>query len=367
MAYYLNIFSPETYETFSKSDMSLSGFRKRQIHAAERIHPGDKFICYMTKFSRWIGILEVTKDYVIDESPLYYQENDPFVIRFGVKPMIWLNKEHTIPIREDEVWNTLSLTKGHQKHSSSWTGRFRASLIEIPEKDGEFLESLLVTQQTQQRVHEIDEQEYRKFLKPRVHRSDKVVTVAIPEENVEPEQQQEATDFVVRESIKYQAVLAKIGEKMGFSIWLPKNDRSRVLQEWKPDGNTLLNTLPLNYDEATIRTIEQIDVLWLRKRSIVRAFEVEHTTSVYSGILRMADLLALQPNMDIKLHIVAPSSRKDKVFQELQRPVFSLLEKGALSELCTYISYDSLDELVKQKLLSHLSDTVLAEYEEEVE
>src|SRR5690242_21750466 len=33
--------------------------------------------------------------------------------------------------------------------------------------------------------------------------------------------------------------------------------------------------------------------------SIVRAFEVEHTTSVYSGILRMADLLALQPNMDI--------------------------------------------------------------------
>ena len=27
----------------------------------------------------------------------------------------------------------------------------------------------------------------------------------------------------------------------------------------------------------------------------------------------MADLLALQPNMDIKLHIVAPFERKDKV------------------------------------------------------
>ena len=140
-----------------------------------------------------------------------------------------------------------------------------------------------------------------------------------------------------------------------------------VLQEWKPEGNTLLDALPLSYDEATIRTIEQIDVLWLKKRSIVRAFEVEHTTSIYSGILRMADLLALQPNMDIKLHIVAPSSRKEKVFQELQRPVFSLLERGALSELCTYISYDSLDELAKQKLLSHLSDSVLVEYEEEAE
>jgi hypothetical protein len=38
----------------------------------------------------------------------------------------------------------------------------------------------------------------------------------------------------------------------------------------------------------------------------VRAFEVEHTTAIYSGLLRMADLLSLVPNMDIKLHIVAP-------------------------------------------------------------
>ena len=47
------------------------------------------------------------------------------------------------------------------------------------------------------------------------------------------------------------------------------------------------------------------------RRSIVRAFEVEHTTAVYSGLLRMADLLALQPNMDIRLHIVAPDERRD--------------------------------------------------------
>ena len=73
-----------------------------------------------------------------------------------------------------------------------------------------------------------------------------------------------------------------------------------------------LERLPLNYDDTTLRTIEQIDVLWLRGRSIVRAFEVEHTTSVYSGILRMADLLALQPNMDIKLHIVAPVAKREK-------------------------------------------------------
>ena len=68
----------------------------------------------------------------------------------------------------------------------------------------------------------------------------------------------------------------------------------------------LLDVLPLNYDDTTLRTVEQIDVLWLKGRSMARAFEIEHTTAVYSGLLRMADLLALQPNMDIRLHIVAP-------------------------------------------------------------
>src|SRR6185436_2015173 len=112
------------------------------------------------------------------------------------------------------------------------------------------------------------------------------------------------------------------------SIWLPRADRAAVLKEWTGDTQLLLDRLPLNYDDTTLRTIEQIDVIWLRGRSIVRAFEVEHTTAVYSGILRMADLLALQPNMDIKLHIVAPVAKREKVFQEIRRPVFSLLEKG---------------------------------------
>lgn len=123
----------------------------------------------------------------------------------------------------------------------------------------------------------------------------------------------------------------------------------------------------MNYDDATLRTIENIDVIWLKGRSIVRAFEVEHTTAVYSGILRMADLLALQPNMDIRLHIVAPESRKQKVFTEIQRPVFSLLERAPLSESCSFISYDAVEELLQMRHLGHLSDSVLEEYSEYAE
>jgi hypothetical protein len=52
-----------------------------------------------------------------------------------------------------------------------------------------------------------------------------------------------------------------------------------VLAEWRSNHSPVLERLPLNYDDTTLHTIERIDVLWLRGRSIKRAFEVEHTTS----------------------------------------------------------------------------------------
>ena len=59
--------------------------------------------------------------------------------------------------------------------------------------------------------------------------------------------------------------------------------------------------------------------------------------------------------------------KREKVFQEIRRPVFSLLERGPLSELCTYLSYDALREFSAEKHLAHLSDTVLDEYAREPE
>ncbi len=81
----------------------------------------------------------------------------------------------------------------------------------------------------------------------------------------------------------------------------------------------------------------------------------------------MADLMALQPNIDIRAHIVAPTERKDKVLEEISRPVFTLLEKGPLSRSCSFISYDALNELADEKHLEHMTDSVIDEYTEEAE
>jgi predicted RNA-binding protein len=365
MAYYLDLFSPETYEAFARSERSISGFRMRQRNVARRITPGDKFICYMTRLSRWMGLLEVLEGSFVDETPIFYPENDPFVVRFRVRPLVWLPVEKAIPIHEDRVWDQLSFTRGQSKRSSTWTGKLRGSLVQFDDADGAFLEGIMREQIDGGETYAVDPSEYRRLATHRVRRADKDVTVTVPE-GTEAEEE-EAGRPEVRESAKIQALLAEIGSRMGMQIWVPRSDRTTVLAEWPGDHPPPLDRLPLNYDETTLKTIEQIDVLWLKGRAIKRAFEVEHTTSVYSGILRMADLLALQPNMDIRLHIVAPILRREKVFQELLRPVFSLLDRGPLSEICTYLSYDSVRELAEQEHLSHLSDSVIEEYEEGAE
>jgi hypothetical protein len=45
MVYYLDLFSPATYEAFSKSNHTVSGFRPRTRGVAQRGRRGDRLVC----------------------------------------------------------------------------------------------------------------------------------------------------------------------------------------------------------------------------------------------------------------------------------------------------------------------------------
>jgi hypothetical protein len=77
----------------------------------------------------------------------------------------------------------------------------------------------------------------------------------------------------------------------------------------------------------------------------------------------MADLVALQPDISIKLHIVAPLDRQDKFLNEISRPVFSYMTNGSLAEMCTFISYDDVKHIANLPHLHHTSDKILGDYE----
>lgn len=364
MAYYINLFSPDTHKTFSDSDRTISGFRERQKNIMANIKVGDKLICYVTKLSRWIGVFEITSDYFIDYKPIFIENNDPFIVRHKVKPLVWLDLVHGIPVNDKISWNFLSFTKDLPKKSMVWTSMVRGSLRRLEDEDGEYLEKILTEQSSKLKNYPIPDNLQKKLNAITVKTQDsKLVPVSVPEDDEITSTNKQSTS-TQRESIQIQSLLAEIGDRMNMKIWIPRSDRQRVLDLWKDPNKNLLELLPLNYDTATLKTIENIDVLWIKGRSIIRAFEVEHTTSIYSGILRMADLMALQPNLNIHAHIVAPIERKDKVLQEISRPVFAFLDKGPLSESCSFISYDSVIELSKERRLEYMTDSVLEEYVE---
>jgi len=139
-----------------------------------------------------------------------------------------------------------------------------------------------------------------------------------------------------------QWMLAKIGRKLGCKVWIARNDRSKV---WNGEtlGSLSIDSLPaLGMGGTSQRIIELIDVVWLRAgKQVAAAFEVECTTSIYSGLLRMSDLGALSPNLNFPFYIVAPKSRLDKVRKELSRPTFQMLE---LHNRCGYFSSEALEK-----------------------
>lgn len=193
-----------------------------------------------------------------------------------------------------------------------------------------------------------------------------LVTVPVSEEPTQdiPEKETEATEHT-----QIQWMLLKLGNDMGLDVWVAKNDRNREVAGHKfTDLPRLKKELPLTFDEATNRTILLIDVLWLKGNAIRAAFEIESTTSIYSGILRMADLIAMQPNINIPLYLVAPDERRERVIAEVNRPVFSKLSPP-MSEICKFIPFSALREKVPQvsKMAKYMSPDFLEELSEPCE
>lgn len=76
MVYFTDLFSPETYEAFARSSRDVSGFRIRHRKMAERVATGDRFICYLTRLSRWFGVLEVLEGPFIDNKAIFVSHSE---------------------------------------------------------------------------------------------------------------------------------------------------------------------------------------------------------------------------------------------------------------------------------------------------
>jgi type II restriction enzyme len=124
-----------------------------------------------------------------------------------------------------------------------------------------------------------------------------------------------------------QSWLRDLGHALGYRVWIAANDRGR-LYNGRPLGEGCLDALPATLMAAPgADMVRLIDVLWLRANTdrVAAAFEVEHSTSIYSGIVRMLDLALghADPHAEGGLFLVAPDKREAEVRAQLARPAFA--------------------------------------------
>lgn len=116
--------------------------------------------------------------------------------------------------------------------------------------------------------------------------------------------------------------LLKIGNALGYDVIAAANDRSK-----SHCGNNFsfisLQQFPeINLDKETLNTVKLIDVIWFQKNTnnVIAAFEVEKSTSIYSGILRLTDLSYTIADGDEVFYLIVPDRREKDVCMQLCRP-----------------------------------------------
>jgi hypothetical protein len=364
--YWLDLFSHRTWSEFLNAGGTVTGFRASRWKTAQQIKAGDRFLCYLTGVSRWIGLLEVTGRAYRDDTPIW--SDDAFPVRLPVKLLLALDAEVAVPIMElrDELSIFRNLTNPH-----AWTGRLRGSPVKWSNGDGAAIVAALQKAQAKPVQRPLDKMKLRR--KSPIFKTDDDRVVTIPDEELDdagPTSENSicraSADNDLTAHLEVQWLLAKLGSDMGLSVWVARNDRNRQI-----DGKSFMSLpravveLPVQFDGATRRIVELIDVLWLKGQAIVAAFEIESTTSIYSGLLRMSDLISLQPNLAMPLYIVAPDERRSKVKDEITRPTFSRLPIP-LSDLCRYIAFSALRENLAKAgpYVKHLNPQFLDDFAE---
>lgn len=152
---------------------------------------------------------------------------------------------------------------------------------------------------------------------------------SVPEETA-------ATDS---EHLRVQWTLLRLGKQAGQKVWAPRGDQSRIRSSFQFDDFEATFAAGL---DTQVKYLENIDVVWKEQFRIDAAFEVENSTSIYSGLLRFADLTMVAPNSHYPLFIVAPQERRNRVREQVARPTFQHLK---MAEKVHFLSYDKVREI----------------------
>lgn len=133
-----------------------------------------------------------------------------------------------------------------------------------------------------------------------------------------------------------QTLLGAIGNIKNCHVWIPTNNRENL--DWSLSPRfPMPSSLPKQFQDIE-PYLSQIDVVWLDKGSnrLRALYEVEHSTPIYSGLLRFNDIILTTKTPVERFAVVSNEERRSLFVQQANRPTF---RKSGLSEICTFFEY----------------------------
>lgn len=143
------------------------------------------------------------------------------------------------------------------------------------------------------------------------------------------------------EHTQIQYMLIKVGRALKYDVFVARNDRHRSYDGQAFALLTIPELPPMDWPQEVMDTTSLIDVIWLKPgtNEIVSVFEIEKSTSIYSGILRMEDLARSIPDCACPFYLVAPNRREKEVMAQFARPAF----RGDLADIAlAFVPFDDL-------------------------
>jgi len=143
--------------------------------------------------------------------------------------------------------------------------------------------------------------------------------------------------------LKYQYHIARMGELIGNDVWIASNDKNKIY-EGESLNTISLAELPHFAGPTVLNIAKSIDIIWFKKNTAqpICFFEIEHSTSIYSGLLRLNDVKIDYPIP--QAFIVAHKDRRKQFENQIERRTFSYSE---LSEVCQFMTYEEADKFIE--------------------
>lgn len=165
---------------------------------------------------------------------------------------------------------------------------------------------------------------------------------------------------IISDHVRMQWTLARLGVKAGERVWVPTGDQTRLRQAYQFEGCDPEFTSGIDLPHSYI---QNIDVVWKQEFRIGAAYEIENSTSIYSGLLRFADLNIVAPNTLYPMFVVAPQNRKNRLRDQLRRPTFKRLELDRKVRFLPYETIEDIDRFFADSNAGLTVDLILARSE----